>query len=235
MNGFMKNTERGDNMKLAIFKFIISILCLITISTYASAQNLKGKTVLLIGDSMAEGVNPWLQAKVKAAGGKYCQAYKRGTRLEYWHNQRISRLSRALNQCKPDIVFILLGANHLDDSKAALKLDWKAIISIDTVLVNKELYWVGPPSWKKSTGIEDLIKRRMITAFFDSRGIEFKRQPDGKHLTMKEYGRWTNLFWNWFKENTWEEEPKTEKPKMTGVDIKFVPMFSLIVQARRMP
>lgn len=185
-----------------IIKFVITwIFALLFIQgifvAEGTAQTLRGKTILLVGDSMAEGVNPYLAKKAKASGAKYCQAYKRGTRLEYWEG---FRLERALRECKPDYVFVLLGANHLDDRVSLMERNRQLtrFIRDEIEETGATLIWVGPPSWKKSTGIEDSIKRQ-VDNFYESRGIKFRRQPDGKHLTMSEYGRWTNMFWTWFK------------------------------------
>lgn len=185
--------------KTFILGIIVGLICLFGSCYFAKAQSLKGKTILLVGDSFGEGINPWLQKKVKAAGAHYCQSYKRGTRLEYWAGHR---LDRALRQCKPDIVFVSLGANHLDDKHPEREMVNIILIEMQ-VLFNPttrkvaQLYFFGPDSWKKSTGIEDVIKS-LVPNYWDGRGVKVKRQPDKKHPTMKSFGKLTDLFWGWF-------------------------------------
>jgi hypothetical protein len=178
------------------FLSILVLTLFIGISASAQTRNVKGKTILLIGDSMAQGMNPHFAKIVKSAGAKYCQSYKVGSRLEYWSTYRFKR---ALNVCKPDIIFVVLGANHLYDKKNALLQDARNTNTILQQVNGKELYWVGSPSWRKSTGVEELIKGKVgADRYFESRNFTWKRVRDGIHLTTPEFKRLSTEVWKWF-------------------------------------
>jgi lysophospholipase L1-like esterase len=144
-------------------------------------------------------------------------------------------------QTQPDLVIINVGANELSNTDPPTHA--KAIRRIIAGIGDRPCVWVSPPSWKKDTGILDVIRLNSPPCrFFDS-DVHVKepipRQSDHIHPN-KEGGRiWAEAFWKWLmsqrapaeaaaeggkKPNPWKllpappeehqaKDPPKEKPK----------------------
>jgi len=157
--------------------------------------SLQNKTVLLVGDSMAEGVAQWLQKKVEEAGGRFIDGHERSSTIIWWQEGGHFSESLALNQ--PDIVFIALGSNELflQQPEARAPLIKKMVEELGA----REAYWIGPPSWKPDTGLVHVIDDNFQPGhFYNSNDLKVPRQPDGKHPTVEGYKVWTELVWDWY-------------------------------------
>ncbi|HYJ47719.1 MAG TPA: hypothetical protein VEV81_13975, partial [Pyrinomonadaceae bacterium] len=81
--------------------------------------SLQNKTVLLVGDSMAEGVGPWLKKKVESVGGRFIDGHERSSTIIFW--QEGGKLQEKLAEYHPDIVFIALGSNEIFIEKPEIR------------------------------------------------------------------------------------------------------------------
>jgi lysophospholipase L1-like esterase len=156
---------------------------------------LSGKTVLLAGDSMAEGIGPYLQKKVEAAGGRFINGQERSSTIVWW--QGSGKLRALLGQHQPDIVFIALGSNEIFLAQPELRAP--LIKEMVAELGKRPAFWVGPPSWKPDTGLVHVIDENFQSGhFYNSNDLKVPRAADGKHPTAQGYQHWTELIWNWY-------------------------------------
>lgn len=157
--------------------------------------SLKEKTVVLLGDSMAEGLGWFLRAKIEAAGGRYI--------IEPWQSSTISgwesgKLREVLERDKPDILFISLGSNELfikkpDQTRAP------QIRQMTKDIGDLHAYWIGPPSWKPDNGLVRVIQENFQPEhFYDSNDLKVPRRGDGAHPTREGFETWANLVWDWY-------------------------------------
>ena len=106
--------------------------------------SLQNKTVLLVGDSMAEGVAPWLQEKGRAGGGRFINGQERSSTIVWW--QGSGKLRELLARHRPDVVFIALGSNEIFLQQPELRAP--LIKQMVKEIGTRPGYWIGPPCWK---------------------------------------------------------------------------------------
>lgn len=157
--------------------------------------SLQNKTVLLVGDSMAEGVGPWLKKKVEATGGKFIDGHERSSTIVWW--QGSGKLRELLAQHHPDIVFIALGSNEIFLQQPELRAP--LIKQMVEEIGTRPGFWIGPPSWKPDSGLVHVIEENFQPGhFYNSNDLKVPRAHDGKHPTAQGYETWTGLVWNWY-------------------------------------
>ncbi|HKR00857.1 MAG TPA: SGNH/GDSL hydrolase family protein [Pyrinomonadaceae bacterium] len=157
--------------------------------------SLRNKTVLLVGDSMAEGVGPWLQKKVESVGGRFINGQERSSTIVWW--QGSGKLREELMRYQPDVVFIALGSNEIFLDKPELRAP--LIKQMVEEIGARSSYWIGPPSWKPDTGLVRVIEENFQPGhFYNSNDLKVPRAHDGKHPTAQGYETWTDLVWNWY-------------------------------------
>jgi lysophospholipase L1-like esterase len=157
--------------------------------------SLANKTVLLIGDSMAEGVGPVLKKRVESTGGRFIDGHERSSTIVWW--QGSGKLRELLARHQPDIVFIALGANEIfmqqPEQRAPLVRQMVEEIGA------RPGFWIGPPSWKPDTGLVHVIEENFQPGhFYNSNELKVPRAKDGKHPTAQGYETWTDLVWTWY-------------------------------------
>ena len=157
--------------------------------------SLSGRSVLLVGDSMAEGIAAPLQKKVEAAGGHFIDGHERSSTIVWW--QGSGKLRELLSQYHPDIVFIALGSNEIFLEQPEVRAP--LIKEMVTELGTRPSFWIGPPSWKPDKGLVHVIDDNFQPDhFYNSNDLKVPRAPDGKHPTAQGYQAWTELIWNWY-------------------------------------
>lgn len=157
--------------------------------------SLAGKTVLLVGDSMAEGLRPSMQKRVEAVGGRFFAEPWQSSTIIGWEGTR--RLKQMIERYQPDIIFISLGSNELEarrpEERAPLIKQMLAEIGA------RPAFWIGPPSWKQDKGLLGVIAENFQPGhFFNASNLQVPRQPDGKHPTLEGFEQWTEMIWNWY-------------------------------------
>ncbi len=140
--------------------------------------------ILLIGDSMLE--------QMRWAVRNYCEANNHELNTVMWYSSQsmwfgqYDTLSYYIKKYKPTYIMLVLGANELfvGDIKTK-RADFVKKIIAD--MGNIPFVWVGPPNWKKDTGINDLIMRYAHKGrYYPTLNIslnnpKFKRYNDGAH------------------------------------------------------
>jgi hypothetical protein len=161
--------------------------------------SLAGKTVLLTGDSMSEGIGWTMKPKVEAAGGRLVvQPWYSSTTVGW---QAEGRMRQYIDEYKPDIVFVALGSNEIFTGDMPTRA--QAVRDITAAIGNRPAYWIGPPSWKPDHGIVRTIEENFPAGrFYNSNDLRVPRRKDGAHPTNEGYATWTDLIWNWYARNS---------------------------------
>jgi lysophospholipase L1-like esterase len=159
-------------------------------------RSFEGKVILHIGDSMVggqAGLNRGLEQKFKAAGAKkYVSDTIVSLGISSFAQQ--PRFKQALARHSPDIVIITLGANdvfvpHPETFQSHIE-------SIVKKASAHECLWISPATWKKDSGIVDMIKEHAAPCkFHDSRDMDIPRAGDRIHPTDKGGAIWADKVW----------------------------------------
>lgn len=158
--------------------------------TDTAAQN-----ILIIGDSMLEGLNPRLAAYAKHNGHRLNSVIWYSSTSEQWG--RCDTLKVYLRRFKPTFIFISLGGNELFVKDIAAKRD-KWVKRLLGQIGDIPYVWIGPPNWKPDTGINDLIRDNVPQGrFFLSNGMHFDRTRDGAHPTHASAALWMDSIARW--------------------------------------
>lgn len=157
--------------------------------------SLAGKTVLLTGDSMSEGIGWTMKAKVEAAGGRLVVVPWYSSTTVGWQSE--GRMRQYIEQYQPDVVFIALGSNEIFTGDMQTRA--AAVREITAEIGDRPAYWIGPPSWKPDHGIVRAIEENFPAGrFYNSNDLRVPRRKDGAHPTDDGYATWTELIWNWY-------------------------------------
>jgi hypothetical protein len=150
--------------------------------------------ILLAGDSMVEGLmHPF---------SDYCIENGHELFVLIWYSSsskafaQKNKLKEFIDRYKATYVILVLGANELFVRDIQNRDEYiKEIIrqSEDVTLI-----WVGPPNWKKDTGINDLILNNIgKDRYFPSKELTFDRISDGAHPTRKSSQMWGTKIAEW--------------------------------------
>lgn len=158
------------------------------------------QTILLIGDSMLEGLGPRLAAYADENGHSLYMVIWYSSTSEVWGKSE--RLRHYIGLLHPTYIVLSLGANELFVRDIAVKREdyvKKIIADMDSI----PYLWIGPPNWKQDTGINDLIEANTPEgAFFRSDGMSFERAGDGAHPTRSSAAEWADSIARWMPEHS---------------------------------
>lgn len=172
------------------------------------------QSILIIGDSMLEGLNPALAAYARHNGHRLNSVIWYSSTSEYWGNSDTLRVF--LERFKPTFIFISLGANELFVSDIAQKRD-KYVKSLLRQVGDIPYLWIGPPNWKDDTGINDLIASNVAPGcYFKTKGMTFEREKDGAHPTRAAAKIWMDSIARWMPSHSSHPirmEPPTDPSK----------------------
>lgn len=179
------------------------------------------QTILLVGDSMLEGLGPRLAAYAEENGHTLYTVIWYSSTSEVWGTS--DRLRQYIGRLHPTYIFISLGANELFVRDIASKRDRhvkKILADIDSI----PYLWIGPPNWKEDTGINDLIESNTPKgAFFRSEGMTFERASDGAHPTSASAAVWADSIVRWMPQHSLHpirmEAPHKESGKAARIFI----------------
>jgi lysophospholipase L1-like esterase len=167
--------------------------------------NAKGTWVLHIGDSFADAFF-WqnLGPLVRASGAKYVVEATTATFTTTWAFDPALdvRLSR-----RPSLVVVTLGANEFDMPVPGQHARAVERLARRIAAAGASCVWTTPPSWKKDTGILQVIHDHCAPClFFDSDAVlggltVDERQPDRIHPNRRGGARWTAAFWQWLNDH----------------------------------
>ena len=152
-------------------------------------------TILFVGDSMLEGLGPRMAAYAKHNGYNLINVIWYSSTTEIWG--RSTRLQDYVNEFKPDLVIVSLGANEL----FVRDIKEKRQQYVDNMLRQMQgtpYVWIGPPNWKPDTGINDMLQASCAPgSFYLSNGEHFDRAKDGAHPTRASASAWCDRVCRW--------------------------------------
>lgn len=153
------------------------------------------QNILIIGDSMLEGLNPRLADYAEANGHTLNSVIWYSSTSEYWGT--CDTLKVFLRKFKPTFIFISLGGNEL--FVRDIKEQRDGFVKNFLAQIGDIPYvWIGPPNWKPDTGINDLIAENVPEGcFFLSNGMHFDRAKDGAHPTHASAALWMDSIARW--------------------------------------
>ena len=165
------------------------------IETDTAAQN-----ILIIGDSMLEGLNPRLAAYADKNGHTLHSVIWYSSTTKYFGES--DTLKYFIRKYNPSFIFLSLGGNELFVRDIIEKRD-KYVKKILADIGNIPYLWIGPPNWKQDTGINELVKQNVPAGnFFLSDGMTFERQKDGAHPTHASAALWMDSIARWMPDHS---------------------------------
>lgn len=157
------------------------------------------KTVLIIGDSMLEGLSMRLGAYCQASGDTLYSVIWYSSTSELYGESRL--ISDYIAKYHPDYIFLSLGGNELFVSDVAEKRD-KHVKSILAEIGDIPYLWIGPPNWKPDTGINEVIRKNAPEGcYFRSSGLKLDRKRDGAHPTPESAAAWMDSIIRWMPDH----------------------------------
>ncbi|HAS41014.1 MAG TPA: hypothetical protein DCS93_11060 [Microscillaceae bacterium] len=158
--------------------------------------NSKTQHILLAGDSMAgaAGLEYGFRKYAAYNGHRLSVVSQPSSNTILWSSQK--KLKAAVTKYKPTFIIVCLGANELFIRGASDRK--KYIRDIIKQAGDIPLIWVGPPNWRKDTGINAAIKSVIGNdRFFLSESIKMTRQYDGIHPDINGSVTWTDTVTTW--------------------------------------
>jgi hypothetical protein len=169
-----------------------------------------GTAVLHIGDSFAlAGFAKALKPRMKALGVRYEVRAETSSFTTTWSG----KIELLVANTQPDLVIINLGANEVANIDPAAHAP--AVRHIVSAIGGRPCVWVSPPSWRKDTGIGDVIRKNSAPCrYFDSDKLvtaPIARQGDHIHPTDEGGAVWADAFWSWLQAERAPVDPAADK------------------------
>ncbi len=164
-----------------------------------------GALVLHIGDSFTEaGLQQNLRRRFQATGSTYIVDARTATYTTSWVDDPV--LADWLAR-RPSLVLVTLGANEVDMPVPGAHARAVETISRAIGRSGASCVWISPPTWKKDTGILQVIHDHCAPCLFADSDAIFgglapdERQPDGIHPNRRGGARWAAAFWGWLTDH----------------------------------
>lgn len=161
---------------------------------------LRGKKVLLVGDSLAVGLTGRMRERAGKAGTSvFASDAENSTMITQWAPHRFP--ANVTSQ-KYDFVLVSLGTNDatrqdIGPVKSALDK-----IVVDAAASGAKLVWLGPPALPSRIPNAEAM-RQMIrdtgVMYYPTDRQSFARSSDGVHFTPKGYSDWADAVWDWLE------------------------------------
>lgn len=158
--------------------------------------------ILVVGDSMAEGLTPFLRTMAAEAQLPFQALHARGTTITDWaglvRTEHAAALEAALSQFEPTIVLVVLGTNDEYLPAASVAAEEDDLYQLLDKLEGLDVAWVGVPPLPRpeSNGAVELIEATGVPTF-PTENLDIPRGPDRLHPTVAGYGQWAGTLWSW--------------------------------------
>ena len=179
--------------------------------------------ILLLGDSMLEGLSPRLAAYAQQNNHKLFTVIWYSSSSKMWATSQ--NIEKYIAKFNPTYIFICLGANELFIKNIA-ELREGYVKTIVEKLGDIPFVWIGPPNKQKDTGINDLLKKNVPSdKFFLTKGMKFSYFEDQIHPTRASAVVWMDSVVRWMPAHC-KRQIKLDPPTV----IKAKPDMMLIVK-----
>jgi lysophospholipase L1-like esterase len=167
---------------------------------YAPKTDTSTQRILLIGDSMLEG----LMRRVR----DYSVYNKHFLKTVIWYSSTTKvygttdTLAYFIKKHKPTYIILSLGANEMfiRDIKER-RQDY--VYNILNAIGDIPYVWLGPPNWREDTGINELILENVgPKRYYESKQLTFQRASDGVHPTHSAARIWMDSVAVWIQKES---------------------------------
>lgn len=167
------------------------------------------QNILLLGDSMVEGLSRPFADYCAHNGHEYNSICWYSSTSKTW--AKTDTLAYFLNKFNPTMVLVSLGGNEqfvrdLDDRERYVKK------IIDVIGPERKLLWIGTPSWKEDTGINDInLRYSGADRYFNSKRLKLSRAKDHIHPTSAGSSMWMDSIAIWMNSFSYRHPIVMEK------------------------
>lgn len=160
-----------------------------------SAQVPRGKKILLIGDSLAQGMAPHFNKLAKNKGYVPRINCLQGTRIDYWSD----RLDKIMNDIRPGLIVVSLGTN--DSGLPTPEIQRRHVKNIKKIAdrYGSKILWILPQPLPKrfvgQHGIKQIIKEEIKDDVYDTQ-VKLEKIKDEIHMTSRGYETWITATWD---------------------------------------
>ncbi|MBO7067094.1 MAG: SGNH/GDSL hydrolase family protein [Bacteroidaceae bacterium] len=152
--------------------------------------------ILFFGDSMAEGLVRRMTDYAQENGHELSRVIWYNSTTKQWASS--DTLRYFIRKYQPTFFMICIGGN--EQFVKNLSEREKYIRKIIGTLGNKPYIWIGIPTWKEDTGINNLVQKCVgENRFFDSRKLTLKRGSDHIHPTFGAASAWMDTVAVWMQ------------------------------------
>lgn len=160
--------------------------------------------VLFIGDSMTGWMSERFNAYGVVNGFDVATIVWDGSTIKKWSN--VANLAKYINQQNPDVVFISLGMNELFEPNPSKTLE-SAVNKILAAVGNRDVVWIGPPSWpghNKGKVLDDWLADKLGDGrYFSTFTLDLPRQSKtNPHPTRAGIIKWIDQVVDWIPGHT---------------------------------
>lgn len=160
------------------------------------------KNILFIGDSMLERLSPRIAAYAEENGHQMNTVIWYGSSTEVWATS--GRAKECIRKYRPDYIIISLGGNELFVNDIIARRT-KYVKQIVAEFADIPYVWIGPPNWKKDTGINKMIQSVVPKGNFYlsyTPDQHYERAKDGAHPTPASAAKWADRICKWIMEES---------------------------------
>lgn len=180
------------------------LLCaVLTMSSILSTGKVYGTTpaqttphVILLGDSLAQGMAHEFSKTAKKNGYTPVVLAKGGTWCNYWSGS----IEKIVKKHRPQFVIVSLGTNDSTSSKPEPQRLHIKKIRETIVASGARLLWLTPPQLPKRFASKEEIRKILVdeilpTETFTADDMSLEKEKDKVHMTPKGYRDWILAAW----------------------------------------
>lgn len=167
-----------------------------------------GDRVLLLGDSLAQGLTPPMRKLAQDAGLEFFGDGRPSTRLDQWLDQGWAEARIA--EFRPTVALVSLGTNDAGSNFSSTFSDRAKALVAMAARYGTTILWIEPPTMPFSTQTVVSGARDSGAAVFRSQDVEIPRGPDNIHPTIGGFAAWSALIWQSM------DPPTASAPSLSG-------------------
>lgn len=158
-----------------------------------------GSRIVLLGDSLAQGMASPFLTITKKCGYKGMVYATHSTTIDYWSK----RIERIMSDTRPSLVLISLGTNDSGILRPELQRPHIKKIVGTVKKYNSKILWIVPRKLPQKFRSQDAI-RKMIAEETNSYSVqvEIQMSKDQIHPTQQGYGEWIKSVWIHLSDNS---------------------------------
>ena len=158
--------------------------------------------ILLLGDSMAQGMLPHFRKLSEEEGLSYVGAGLPGTRIDQWVDS--NWLTKKLSEFAPTHALVVLGTNDAYAAQGHSYVRERTKELVEKIeAAGAHPIWIGAPklpeNYFSNRLDEDVLDhiRSATRYYFASEDYDIPRGPDELHPSAGGYAGWAGAIWNW--------------------------------------